>query len=457
MNLYIKVLEKKTAIGQRSIKIKKKSILIPQKVSVSGHVRLTKTASSIIEPYQRMVNKISPELHKSIRPNDTIDNIENLTPIGNEEHTSGVYTTKIGKDLHYFKPTKDERYFGFTTPNNKRVQTDKLYMRKKILLKYYRDGIKNDNLGEREILSHDVSDILGLNFIPPTKMVKTKNGDTGVLQLSSHVFEKRKSPDKKVRLQTEKAIDSKMLKNLVDNGNILDVALFDFITGNTDRHAGNVYLRRTANKNTPDDEDANISPIDHGLSFPVHAKDEITHDYTNTATFLWSALFNPSGKNAKISESFLKKLSSERTFVDFVKRINNSSIEKEAKDASIYRLRAVMDIVKKKNHANRMLKNPVYAQHATPSELKTGLEISSKFGSKDFLNLLNVFLDNGIKNARSKKAKQNAQWFKECVNDFEKIPPFINKLGRPFDNGGVSSLLPESKRIKFKPLLTPIP
>jgi len=435
---------------------KKKSILIPQRVAVAGHVRNTPSESIIIDPFFKTVDKlaqimvkdkevkdkkiqskptrrirnlreISPTLKKTINEIDTIPNIDNLSPVSND-NTSGVYTTKINGDTHYFKPTLEEKYYAMVGEDDLSIPSPNLSSREgeNLKLRFFRDGIKKDNLGERELLSYETSKLFGLDFIPPTRMVKTENGETGTLQLSSHLFEKRKTPDKDVILDPEPAITKEIMKKIVDNGNILDVALFDFIIGNTDRHSGNIFLKTSVPKKIDDKSKLqyDLSPIDHGLSFPVHKENEITPDYTNSMSFLWDFIINPAGKNAKISDDFLDALSNKGTYKGFEKILANSSIEPEAKKAALFRLKSTMDIIKTKNKTMTDLNNPEYNRHITPNEKKLALDKNGKFSSEDFKKLLDTFMENGIRNAKSGEELNQATVFKDWVDAFEFQKPF---------------------------------
>jgi len=234
-------------------------------------------------------------------------------------------------------------------------------------MEFLRKGIRNDRLFEREELSYKISKELGLNFIPPTKVVNDEKGGVGVLQESAQEYEQSKTPKSKVSLIDHKDMSWKNVMDTLDSGNGLDVALFDFITGNTDRNGANFFIRPDNNK---------IIGIDNGLSFPAHKKDSLSSDSYKTEEVLWNSAF--ASTKAKLSKSFIDKLKNPKTFSKITKLLLNSNIENESKFASLFRLSAVMEHIQK----NKL----------------------EDFDSIDFVNVLTPFLKNmEIKDAKDKR------------------------------------------------------
>ena len=267
-------------------------------------------------------NNTSKKQH-NINDVETVDSkkMHPLETNKNFKHLNGVYTTEIGGSRYYYKPKSEEKM----TINKSKGEKE-----------FVRNGIKNDRLHEREALAYDISKDLGMDFIPPTKMVKDEKGREGVIQKSAQEFEANKTPDKNVEFTKIQDMTNGRIMDSMDNGNGMDVAVFDFIVGNTDRSGSNMFIRNDNN---------NIVGIDNALSFPVHQRDALSSDYVKTAELMWKNSFL-SG-DAKMSNKLMKSITSEKTFNKIAERLLNSNIEDEAKFGALFRLSALDEYISK--------------------------------------------------------------------------------------------------------------
>lgn len=138
--------------------------------------------------------------------------------------------------------------------------------------------------GVREAAAYDLDRFLGLDTVPPTVLVETGIPDEEIVEdaadsLATHVSE-IDADEYMEDLEDEETLEGSMQLKLKgetfidqyghfsypsfsDLGegqqqDMIKIAVLDYITGNTDRHSGNIFVT----------DDGNIMAIDNGLSFP---------------------------------------------------------------------------------------------------------------------------------------------------------------------------------------------
>jgi len=269
--------------------------------------------------YYFMKNK--EELKNSVL---TLDD-NNLQPKEFARGTSGISYYKDEKDIGwFFKDKEKENYFSL-------IGNEK---------QYYRENIDDDMLGEREKLTYDFSREFGIDVVSPTKITKTDDGKTGSIQMDVHDFAKHfkdengNNEEWDVFGKTYSA-DDKVLDKVFKDGNGMDIAVFSYITGNTDLHNQNSFILQNKKDNK-----YRMVLIDGGLSFPGNESFEINPDMDNTI----NGIFKHTTKNAKkigISDNFKKSLSNQNLKSRLKEILNNSNLSDESKKSTLSRFHAV--------------------------------------------------------------------------------------------------------------------
>ena len=118
-----------------------------------------------------------------------------------------------------------------------------------------RDNLdENVSQGKREVVSYKLDQVLGFNIVPPTEMVE-RDGEPGTVQ----AFVKDTKTAEEILISDSSTYKNGL--NKTQRRDIQKIALFDYITGNTDRHTGNYLL-----------DDKHVYAIDNGLTFPKDMK-----------------------------------------------------------------------------------------------------------------------------------------------------------------------------------------
>lgn len=228
------------------------------------------------------------------------------------DHSSGVYKTLSNGIAYFFKPKKEEAS----------MSNDGTACKK---------GIKNDNLGLREVLAYGVSKALGMDIVPPVKIIPTRNGDHGTMQMGLQNFVKGfRDKDIPTKFKDTKDMDL-MDRDKFAKGNGVDLAVLDFINGNTDRSSFNEMggVDNTG-KHT-------MYGIDNGLAFPAHPENVLTPDYHQSLQGNWGRCIKK-GADAFMGDALMQSLVNPHNIKNTHILLDNSGLEPEAIKAAKYRL-----------------------------------------------------------------------------------------------------------------------
>ena len=185
-----------------------------------------------------------------------------MREITGKDNMNGIYMFQGDEgDRFYWKPKQEEQKNRPKDEENEPV----------------RDTIQGD-FWKREIVTYEDSKLLGVEgLVTPTKKWQQQMsfGSEGMYygsaQLSVHDFAKILGYEKVGTLPKERKLET--LRNIINKiDNISDLVTFDFITGQTDRHPGNLWLAQSRNKRY------NAIVNDNGLSQPEHEGDMIHPD-----------------------------------------------------------------------------------------------------------------------------------------------------------------------------------
>ena len=258
-------------------------------------------------------------------------------------------------------------------------------MNRKGEMEYLRNGIKNDRLYEREVLAYNISDALGLDIIPPTKVSKDQHGGVGSIQLSAHKFAG------KTKLVAGKDITWKHILKCIDDGNGMDLAVLDYITGNTDRNASNYFIDPKKNR---------FIGIDNGLSFPMHNMGSVSSDYYKTMEAIWKPLFT--SKKARMSDELMGSLLNIDAVKKVEKLIDDSNLDIIQKIGAKGRMRRIQDQIKKSETGEFDSLDFIEAVSEDVKGMAIGLKVKKGFGEeispKDirFLTRFDEHVQNGV-------------------------------------------------------------
>jgi len=108
-----------------------------------------------------------------------------------------------------------------------------------------RQGVVPDKYAEREVLAYELDKLLGLGMVPPTAMIEV-NEQRGSAQYFVH--------DATISHEVGGKWDR------LDEQDMVEAALFDYLISNTDRHGGNWMITT----------DFKIVLIDNGFGFPIN-------------------------------------------------------------------------------------------------------------------------------------------------------------------------------------------
>jgi hypothetical protein len=268
-------------------------------------------------------------------------------PIIDHKHSTLVYNVQgFDGTSRYFKPIAGEKWG----------------VEKEEGFKPYRQSILDDRLAKKEVLAFEVSKALQMDSIPETTLSSIKHPGhelgEGSLQrdvvssLSSKGFgsealcfwnweslqiEKHKNARPGDEYYKIKDIDRKHIgrERTLQNGG-MDLAFFDYIIGNSDRHGNNYFVGK--NDRT---KSFKIMGIDHGLSFPNETKFS-WRDYKTSMLGLWNHAAMH-GKNVDCSEAFKKVIMDPSTQGRLEKVLSGSVLTAAERTSTMERFGHVKD------------------------------------------------------------------------------------------------------------------
>jgi hypothetical protein len=137
--------------------------------------------------------------------------------------------------------------------NGRKKEVGTFFKPTKKSLAYRKHMNKNCTQTDREVMSYQFSKALNFNVVPPTfySTIKGKEG--------SEQFHVRGEEIGNLDRATQSHINYYLFETERMNQKLQKIAVFDIITGNTDRHQENLLY---------DEEKRNFHAIDNGLTFP---------------------------------------------------------------------------------------------------------------------------------------------------------------------------------------------
>ena len=279
----------------------------------------------VVLPHQqryRIADKIkNPADSNNIQENHHIEAMSEPIPIVSTEerkHTSSVYFLRDNKKgtAGYFKPVEGAAW-GIV---------------KEGVFKPYRRCISDDRVSHREVLASDIAQVFQMDNIPKTTWTSVahqgKSFGEGTFQLDAkQSLMNLGYTDETACFHDWEGVQKERLKNArrgdalygmtpmehkhmnreatLKNGG-MDLAVFDFIIGNTDRHGLNYFV----GKNSKTGE-FKLNGIDHGLAFPNSTKFSF-NDFKNSFAGLWNHAVRH-GQNIDCTDKFKKVLTDRST------------------------------------------------------------------------------------------------------------------------------------------------
>jgi hypothetical protein len=267
-------------------------------------------------------------------------------------HTSLVF--KIPDDhgrTGFFKPKMGEVWEGVDEVSG--------------VTKSFRQSMPDDRLGYKEVLTSDLAETMGVDAIPKTQWAKVsyegKNGSKitldGSIQMDAHEILNQKGFSAAQHTYHENGIadyyrwsDERIPMTMEDfehqgkasalkNGG-MDMAFFDFVIGNSDRHGNNFYVGEN-----PDSKERTFVGIDHGLSFPSSEK-LLFADFSNTLNSMWTcALVH--GEDVDCSEKFKSSVLSDTAHSQIRDKLSKSKLTDTEKQGVLSRLQKVKETLTK--------------------------------------------------------------------------------------------------------------
>jgi hypothetical protein len=205
----------------------------------------------------------------------------------------------------------------------------------------------------REVAAYEVDQVLGLNLVPETVLFKEYLPDEDVLEKAAQkakvstgedpekYLDKFKRDEMYEASSQYKVPDAVFMDEIYDKdiptqgvakhfpeklkNSLCDMAVFDYITGATDRHLGNILITKDK------DGDAVVKAIDHGFCFPNSGEEKkYTPEALAPATFHSYAAHMAEGID--IPKNTMEKLNTidENKFKDSMKI---HGLDREAEDA----------------------------------------------------------------------------------------------------------------------------
>lgn len=256
-------------------------------------------------------------------------------------------------------------------------------------------------------------------LVPPTRRFSQMMGKdewNGSAQMSAQQFARNvlSKFDTKTTIE-HMAISGEGLNTMFEKSkNSTDLVMFDFITGNTDRHMKNIMI------STDGGDDYSFIAIDHNLSFAEHRGDIIHPEWENT-TQMWMNYYNSDAKNQPMSNKMLSKVL-EFDEGSFRACADKHGIGKEGQDGMMTRISMIKEHMKQKYETL----SKKYEKYS-PEEREKRIKAELTFDGHDFENVVRSNIMTEIDaNGEDKYGGKNLcewyskeDWFKELNATFK--------------------------------------
>jgi hypothetical protein len=286
-----------------------------------------------------------------------INAMEPPRPITNADNTSSVYTMHDeNSNFYYLKTKSGEAWQG----KRATFEPDENGIRRLVYEHYnFKTAIDDDRITERELCAYELNkNALGnIINIPETRWANvnhpawdeqqgkrvSKNFGEGIIQKDAHeLFKGRATTFDEFNMQasyTDKQtpIYREAISSALTNGG-MDLACFDYIIGNTDRHASNFFIGGS------DETGYKMAGIDHGLSFPNETKFNKT-DFAQSFNGLWK-LANTVGANIECSPQFKEHMLNDATKSNFQTVLDKSALNDNERRGVMERLDHIQKHIK---------------------------------------------------------------------------------------------------------------